>query len=229
MLAPIACAMIRRSGSGPHAGDLRGLADLLEPDSSRACASPDIAFADTIHVRDLDDELAPPPSGPVIVNDPDQGTQWMTPFAFPLPAASEDVSLPTRLRVLAARIRHGVRGSLEELRELWSHTTDLVDPRESRALTIARRVRALWSFWEWERGDIARAGAIGLAVFAFAAVLGAVALDRTDSGLAATAASPHEGRGPEATGNGATGPVRQPRTVEQHTPRVHAARVKAVR
>ena len=38
-------------------------------------------------------------------------------------------------------------------------------------------------------GDIARAGAIGLSVFAFAAVIGAVALARPASGLAAPAAS----------------------------------------
>ena len=60
-----------------------------------------VAFADTIRVRDRHmleaTEDASPPSGPVIVNDPDQGTQWMTPMAFPLPPASADVSLSTKL------------------------------------------------------------------------------------------------------------------------------------
>lgn len=173
-----------RLGIGGSVGHVRGLADLLEPDASRAG---DIAFADTIHIRDLalDDELPPPPSGPVIVNDPDQGTQWMTPFAFPLPPASHDASLATKLRVLAARVRHAVRGALEQ-----------------------------WSLWEWERADVVRAGAIGLAVFALAATIGAVALAHDDG---------------SASGGAATGVVRGPRTVEQHTGRVFAARMKAVR
>lgn len=205
--------MIHRTGNGSQVDDGHGLADLLEPDSSRAAR--DIAFADTIYIRDLDDDLAPPPSGPVIVNDPDQGTQWMTPFAFPLPAASEDVSLSTKLRVLAARLRHGLRGSIEELKELWTHTTELVDANGGTpALTVARRLRALWSLWEWERGDIVRAGTIGLAVFALAATIGAIALDPGDAAPSAQAAS---------------GAVRGPRTVDQHTGRVIAVRVKAAR
>ncbi len=218
-LLDAACAMIRRTGSsGSHVDDMRGLADLLEPESSPATPAPDLAFADTIHVRDLDDDPAPPASGPVIVKDPEQGTQCMTPFAFPLPAAAEDVSLATRLRVLAARVRHGLRGSLEELKELWTHTNALVEgPTDGRALTVARRLRALWSLWEWERADVVRAGTIGLAVFALAAAIGAVALDRGDGATASAAASDAEWL------------VRKPHTVEQHTGRSFPVRMKAAR
>ena len=81
--------------------EIGGLADVLEPPSSRGG---DIAYADTVHVRDLaridaGDEL-PPPSGPVIVNDPDQGSKWMMPFAFP---SSSDSKLPRARRRLGLR------------------------------------------------------------------------------------------------------------------------------
>lgn len=180
--------------------EMGGLADLLEPSSSNRGA--DIAFADTIHVRDLatldvGDE-PPPPSGPVVVNDPDEGTQWMTPFAFPLPtAAAEDVSFSTKLRILAARVRHGVRGSLEELGEVWSQTSD--------APSFVERVKALVSFWQWERTDLVRAAIIGGAVFVVVATAGALALEAGENRPGAGIAS---------------GEVRAPRTVDQHTGRV---------
>lgn len=201
--------MIRRKSEAPELG---GLADLLEPEAS--APAPDFAFADTIHVRDLGDEIAPPPSGPVIVNDPNQGTQCLTPLAFPLPPASENVSFSTRLRALAARTRHQLRAAFEELEELWSEAGDVVDDEGSgRALGVVRRLRAVWSFWEWERGDIARAAAIGCAVFAVAAVGGAVVLD-AESGVTAAA----------------SGVVRAPHTVQmQHTGRLLPARMKAAR
>ena len=180
-----------------------GLADLLEPPSTPRTT--DIAFADTIHVRDLNlgdtgDEL-PPASGPVIVNDPDQGTQWMTPFAFPLPAPAEDVSLSTKLRILSARVRHGVRGSLEEAQDAWSQT--------SEAPTFVERVKALFSLWQWERGDLVRAAIIGGAVFVVAATIGAAAI------------AGGEAESPQAFGVSAAyeDGVRVPRTVDQHTGR----------
>lgn len=184
-----------------------GLADLLEPPSTPRTSprASDIAFADTIHVRDLNladtgDEL-PPASGPVIVNDPDQGTQWMTPFAFPLPPASEDVSLSTKLRILSARIRHGVRGSIEEAQDAWSQT--------SEARTFVERIKALLSLWQWERGDLVRAAVMGGAVFAVVATIGAFAIASDDS-----ESTPAFGISASYDG------VRVPRTADQHTGRV---------
>lgn len=194
-----------------ESNDMGGLADLLEPPSTprappRSARAPatDIAFADTIHVRDLDlsdtgDEL-PPASGPVRVNHPEQGTQWMTPFAFPLPPPSEDVSLSTKLRILSARVRHGVRGSIEEAHEAWSQT--------SEAPTFVERVKALWSLWQWERTDLVRAAIIGGAVFFVAATIGGFAIAGSDEAA------------PRPFGVSASNEVRAPRTVDQHTGRV---------
>ena len=178
---------------------MEGLADRLEPPSTPRAS--DIAFADTIHVRDLDlsatgDEL-PPASGPIIVND---GTQFMTPLAFPLPPASEDASLSVKLRVLTARVRHGVRGSIEEAQDAWSQTRE--------APTFLERVKALWCLWEWERSDLVRAAMIGGAVFLLAATLGGVAIAGASDASA------------QGAGVAATGEVRAPRTVDQHTGRV---------
>lgn len=196
-----------------ESNDVGALADLLEPSTPRPTArtprTGDIAFADTIHVRDLDlgatGEELPPVSSPVIVNDPDQGTQWMTPFAFPLPPASQDVSFATKVRILSARVRHGLRGSIEEAHDAWSQA--------SEARTPVDRIRALWSFWEWERSDLVRAAIMGGAVFLVVATLGAFAItganDRSEtSGVTASASVASE-----------TG-VRAPRTVgQQHTGR----------
>ena len=189
--------MLRRESN-----DIGGLADLLEPSSRRRAG--DIAFADTIHVRDLDlsdtgDEL-PPASAPVLVHTPDQGTQCLTPFAYPLPPAAQDVSLSTKLRVLSARIRHGVRGSIEEAQDAWSQT--------SEAPTAIERLKALWSLWQWERGDLVRAAIIGGAVFAVVATIGGVAIAGSDSDSS------------QAFGISASNEVRAPRTVDQHTGRV---------
>lgn len=187
-----------------ESNEIGGLADLLEPSSSRRRGAGDIAFADTIHVRDLDlsdtgDEL-PPASAPVIVHTPDQGTQCLTPFAFPLPPAAQDVSLSTKLRVLSARIRHGVRGSIEEAQDAWSQASEAPTPVE--------RLKALWSLWQWERGDLVRAAIIGGAVFFVAATIGGVAI-AGDSDA------------PQAFGISANNEVRAPRTVDQqHTGRV---------
>lgn len=181
-----------------------GLADFLEPPSTprRPVRTHDIAFADTIHVRDLDltatgDEL-PPASGPVIVHTPEQGTQCLTPLAFPLPPASQDASLSTKLRILTARVRHAVRGSIEEAQDAWSQT--------SEAPTFVERVKALWSLWQWERTDLVRAAIMGGAVFCVVATIGGV-----------TVASGDE---TPALGVTASNEVRTPRTVDQHTGRV---------
>lgn len=181
-----------------------GLADLLEPPSTprRPGRTHDIAFADTIHVRDLDltatgDEL-PPASGPVLVHTPEQGTQCLTPLAFPLPPASQDASLSTKLRLLTARVRHGVRGSIEEAQDAWSQT--------SEAPTFIERVKALWSLWQWERTDLVRAAVMGGAVFCVVATIGGVTIASGDDG--------------PALGVSASNEVRAPRTVDQHTGRI---------
>lgn len=186
---------------------MRGLADWLEPASTPR--TNDIAFADTIHVRDLNladtgDEL-PPASGPVIVNDGEQGTQWMTPLAFPLPPSAEDVSLSTKLRILSARVRHGVRGSLEEAQDAWSQTRE--------APTFVERIKVLASLWQWERGDLVRAAVIGGAVFVVAATLGGVAIA---GGESESAQAFGVSAGAHAAGDDG---VRVPRTVDQHTGR----------
>ena len=181
-----------------------GLADLLEPPSTprrHREQKQDIAFADTIHVRDLElgatgDEL-PPASGPVLVHTPEQGTQCLTPLAFPLPPASQDASLSTKLRILTARVRHGLRGSIEETQDAWSQT--------SEAPTFIERVKALWSLWQWERTDLVRAGIMGGAVFCVVATIGAVSIA--------------SGEDTPALGVSASNEVRTPRTVDQHTGR----------
>lgn len=199
----IGLAMLRGENNG-----MGGLADRLEPPSTSRAA--DIAFADTVHVRDLNladtgDEL-PPPSGPVIVNDPQQGTQWMTPFAFPLPPATEHVSFSTKVRILSARIRHGVRGSIEEAQDAWSQTRE--------APTFFERVKALFSLWQWERGDLVRAAVMGAAVFAVVATIGGFAIaGGDDPETVAVGEGVHDAR---AVG------VRVPRTVDQHTGRAHS-------
>ena len=195
-----------------------GLADMLEPPSTprRPDRSHDIAFADTIHVRDLDlaatgDEL-PPASGPVLVHTPEQGTQCLTPLAFPLPPASQEASLSTKLRILTARVRHGVRGSIEEAQDAWSQT--------SEAPTFIERVKALWSLWQWERTDLVRAAVMGGAVFCVVATIGAVSIASGEDGS-------------QALGVSASNEVRTPRTVDQHTGRVFypspALRVRTTR
>jgi hypothetical protein len=196
-----------------ESNDVGGLADVLEPSTPRAARSlrgGDIAFADTIHVRDLNladtgDEL-PPASGPVIVNDPDQGTQWMTPFAFPLPPASEDLSLSTKLRVLSARVRHGVRGSIEEAQDAWSQTRE--------APGFLERLKALWSLWHWERSDLLRAAIMGAAVFLVVATAGAFTIAGDEGAAVAFGVS------------ASSVEVRTPRTVEQHTGRAFSASPK---
>jgi hypothetical protein len=188
-----------RGESNNHMG---GLADLLEPSLTQHPA--DIAFADTVHVRDLNlgdtGDDPPPASGPIIVHDPHQGTQWMTPFAFPLPLAPADVSFSTRMRAVSERARHFMRGSIGEAQDAWSQT--------SQAPTFLERVKALWSLWQWERADLVRAAIIGAAVFFVVATIGGLAIAGSDSA------------GTQAFGVSASNEVRAPRTVDQHTGRV---------
>jgi hypothetical protein len=177
------------------------LAELLEPDST---PTGDMAFAPTMHVRDLLDE-APPPSGPIIVSEPGGHTQCMTPFAFPLPPASEDAPVSTKMRVGFARLRHTVRRSIDEIRELWAGTSEVAGPSN-----VLQRARVLWSFWEWDRTDLVRAAVIGTAVFVAVATAGGISVI--------------------ASRSVGTGEVRDARTLDQHTGKAGPAiRTKAAR
>lgn len=168
----------------------------------------DFAFADTVFARELPDDELPPPSGPIYVNDSLGNTQCVTPLSFRLPHAAEDVDLATRLRVAFAHVRHAVRGALEEMRELWAGTAEMVDG--GAAGSAFARVLALWSCFQWSPADLTRAAMIGLAVFVTAAAIGATTLDLGDGDVCAASAG-----------------VRGPRTLDQHTGKkfvVHAKR-----
>lgn len=164
---------------------LRGLADVLEPEAP----APDFAFAPTVHAADFDDPI--PPSNPMIVRDAfGNGQQCMTPLAFPLPPPSEDASLATKARGTLAQVRHAWLGQLQELAELWRGTAE--------SGSLANRLRALWSCWQWDRTDIARAAIIGMSVFVVVATIGA---------SVAAAGVPDD----------SVLHVRAPRTLDQHT------------
>jgi hypothetical protein len=207
-----------------------GLADVLEPDAEavtsmrgmsiasvrepapRSSRSPapiqiqDFAFADTVVASDLGDE-PPPPSGPIYVHDPlgVGDSHCLTPLAFPLPPAAQDVEFGTRLRVLSAHMRHTVRRSLEETRELWADTAEMVDTSSPGAFMQVRRVLALWSCFQWSRADFTRAAMIGLAVFITAGAIGATTMGFGDG----------ESRTTLAAASGSE--VRPGRTLDQHT------------
>lgn len=163
----------------------------------------DFAFADTVFAKELPGDEAPP-SGPIFVNDPMGHTQCVTPLAFPLPPAGDDLDFATRMRVLLAHLRHGVRHSREEMHELWAGTAEIVNgegaaPENASSMPLVlRRIAALWSCFQWSRADLTRAAVIGLAVFVAAAALGAATMD-----LGGRSAAGSE--------------VRAGRTLEQHT------------
>jgi len=174
-----------------------GLADVLEPQ--------DLSFAPTVHIRDLsEDDTNPPASNPVFVRTPADGTQCITPFAYPLPDAIGDLSMSTKARVLHARVRHGIRGAFEELGELWAQTANVPGG-------FLGRVRALWSFWQWDRSDVVNAGVIALVVFTVVAVIGTLGVVLPDAQPSAGVTASE---------------VRAPRTVDQHTGRVFLAITK---
>lgn len=147
----------------------------------------DFAFADTVFSSgDLSDE-PPPPSGPIYVNDPfGAHTQCVTPLAFPLPPAAEEIDFATRMRVLAAHMRHAVRRSREEMRELWAGTVEIVASDSGAPPSFLQRVLALWSCFQWSRADVLRAAMIGIAVFVVAGTIGAATIDFGDAAAASS-------------------------------------------
>jgi hypothetical protein len=116
----------------------------------------------------LDDFDPVPPSG-IVVSDETGAAHRMTPVVFP-PAAPHDPGLVTKMRFAWARMRHGVKESRAEMTLLWTATAAI----EEKTPSLGRRLRTLLSFFEWDRADVLRAAWIGLAVFFFAATLGAV-------------------------------------------------------
>ena len=178
----------------------------------------DIAFADTVFASELTEDADPAPSGPIFFDDgAGRSTHCVTPLAFPLPPAADDVSLATRLRVLSAHIRHAFRRSLEEMREIWGNTAVIVQseveatggPTTTTAFYL-RRTIALWSCFQWSRADLARAAMIGTGVFTVAGVIGATTMDFADG----------------ARDGATSGEVRVARTLDQHTALKIVIRIK---
>jgi hypothetical protein len=138
---------------------------------SPAC---DFAFADTVVAEDLDGQAiypvddVPPASTPVIVN------------------GYGGTNASVHVQALVARASHDMRASRDEIRQLWRATLEVVAdgvPERQRdvmgrVLVVARRVRALWAFWQWDRTDLLRAAMIGIAVFLAAATVGASTFGR---------------------------------------------------
>lgn len=219
---PDAITSMRRLGAASTAGrhvktappSLRG--SVAPPVSVRAPAPiqlQDFAFADTVFAKELPEDELPPPSGPIYVSDSMGNTQCVTPLAFRLPDAGQDVDLVTRLRVALAHVRHAIRGSLEEMRELWAGTAEMVEGGAQGSRFD--RVLALWSCFQWSRADLTRAAMIGLAVFITAGAIGATTLDFDGASTAS------------ATGNAASSTeVRAGRTLYQHTGKRNVVRAK---
>jgi hypothetical protein len=94
---------------------------------------------------------------------------------------------------LWARMRTNMKATQQEMSLLWSATASLEESHDGsgavvydedpflRAATLSRRVRRLFSFFEWDRADVLRAAWIGLAVFVLAATIGAIVLQSSSS------------------------------------------------
>lgn len=205
-----AIASVRRVGAASmRSGSLRARgAAPISLRSPLPIQVQDFAFADTVSATELPDDEGVPPSGPIYVNDPAGHTQCVTPLAFPLPPAGADVDFATRVRVLLAHVRHAIRRSWEEMREIWEGTAEIVEGEQAQGAEpsalpyVVRRLLALWSCFQWSRADLARAGMIGLAVFVLAAAIGTTMMGSGESPRASAAASSE---------------VRSGRTLDQHT------------
>ena len=137
-----------------------------------------------------------PPTADLRFNDESGIERHVASVAFPPPAPlvepAPDIPPPPRsrsrprdepshgLRGAWKRMRTGVRAQREEFTWLWSAAAaldaDPRDPTRPSRTPLARRLRTLLSFFEWDRADVLRAAWIGLAVFFLAATLGAIIL-----------------------------------------------------
>jgi hypothetical protein len=146
-----------------------------------AAKTADLAFADTVIVDDLD--AAVPPSG-ILFNDATGAEQRMTALAFPpvpdpqpiIPHALYAEGVRTRFHQAYRRVREGVEEQRAEMTLLWTATAAIAQRDAAQAPGLGRRLRTLVSFFEWDRADVLRAAWIGLAVFFFAATVGAVVM-----------------------------------------------------
>ena len=206
------------------------LADVLAPQHSQS-APPvslrapaqveDIAFAETVSARELTDDA--PPSTPIFFDNPRTASQCVTPLAFPLPPPADDVDLRTRLRVGTAHVRHGLRGSIEEMSDLWRGAGEIVEselidgvrlPPATQLGMLWRRLGAAWSCFTWTGGDLARAALIGSGVLLVTATAFVSTLPSDDDAVTAASSSTE---------------VRAARTLEQHTGRRVVVRAKLER
>jgi hypothetical protein len=156
----------------------------------------DFAFADTV-VASGDLEEVAPPSGVIVADG--AGQPMLVPLAY-TPHDVPAVMAPPPMG-LWERLRHGVMAMREELNQLWTATACLEEIHDGngvvirdedpfvRAATVGRRVRRLFSFFEWDRADLLRAAWIGLAVFVLVATVGAICLQMGSAPDAADRAS----------------------------------------
>ena len=148
--------------------------DIAEPD---ACGSPnmaqpiDFAFADTVIADDLELEEAAPVSEVLIHEEAPQplAHPMMMPGSLSAPAPI-DPGVATRVRFAWAR----VRDDMKDMHQLWSATASVASVEDHSMATVGRRVRALVSFFEWDRADLLRAAWIGRAVLVLLTTLGAI-------------------------------------------------------
>jgi hypothetical protein len=163
--------------------------------SHRRSKAPDLAFADTVVVDNLDDlHEEMPLSSDLRFNDESGIERRVASVAFP-PAAHANAQFtgplpPPQFEMPPARadaapepapeLAKGLRGAWSELALLWNATAaldaDPDDPRSQRQapVTVGRRVRTLLSFFEWDRDDVLPAAWIGLAEYYIPATNAAV-------------------------------------------------------
>jgi hypothetical protein len=108
------------------------------------------------------------------------------PMPMAAPAPATHLTWVDRLAAWMARSREEITllwnatGSLEHVHDGAGAVVYDEDPLR-RAATVGRRVRTLWSFFEWDRTDLVRAAWIGLLVFVLAATVGAFVLGSSAS------------------------------------------------
>lgn len=150
----------------------------------------DFAFADTIAMADLDASTVQDSSSI------DGGEVEFTPLATTTSSTSvwDDHRVATRVGIAWTRtwtrVRDAVEASRREMLELWNATASIESARDhrvdvqaahplARVLTVGRRIRALWSLFEWDRADVVRAASIGLVVFMVVATVGSFIVHAT--------------------------------------------------